>query len=82
MMITAEQIRTSIRENEQEIVQQHIDNIERLVIKEAATGATHVKYNVDITWRIEMVLTNKLSEYGYKLTPSKTKGFFVTWSLF
>ena len=48
-MITAEQIRTSIRENEQEIIKQHVDNIERLIIKEAVLGGTSAKYNVELT---------------------------------
>lgn len=81
-MITAEQIRTSIRENEQEIVQQHVDNIERLVIKEAALGSTYVKYNVDLTWRIEQLLSAKLSEYGYSLGSIRPKGYYISWSLF
>lgn len=81
-MITAEQIRTSIRENEQEIIKQHVDNIERLIIKEAALGGTSTKYNVELTWRIEKLLSDKLSEYGYRLSPSRTKGYHISWCLF
>jgi len=81
-MITAEQIRTSIRENEQEIIKQHVDNIERLIIKEAVLGGTSAKYNVELTWRIEKLLSDKLSEYGYILSPSRSKGYCVSWGLF